>query len=62
MLGIPVVLLKRTVTGVEAEWKWGALLREAAVEVGVKVPLTRTPLACAIWKERQRVRQRMLWI
>ncbi len=44
---MPVVSLKRTVTGVEAELKWGALLREAAVEVGVKVPLTIKPLACA---------------
>ena len=42
---MPVELEKRTSTGVEALLKWGAVEREAASEVGVKVPLVRRPLA-----------------
>ena len=45
--GIPVLLLKRTETGVDGAWKCGALESFAASEVGVKVPVRRTPFACA---------------
>ena len=42
---MPVEFEKRTMIGVELLLKCGALLREAASEVGVKVPLRRIPLA-----------------
>ena len=45
--GIPVLLLKRTETGVDGAWKCGALESVAASVVGVKVPVRRTPFACA---------------
>ena len=47
MTGMPVELEKRIVKGVEAEVKCGAVERvEASVE-GVKVPVSRRPLAWA---------------
>ena len=47
MLGMPVELEKRTMRGVEGLWKWGAVESEAASAVGVKVPVTSCPFACA---------------
>lgn len=48
MFGIPVELENRTMTGVDALLKCGAEEREAASEVGVKVPFVRRPVACAV--------------
>jgi hypothetical protein len=47
MLGSPVVLEKRTVTGVEGLLKWTAVDSFEASAEGVKTPLTNPPLACA---------------
>lgn len=43
--GIPVDEEKRTVIGVDGAEKWGAEEREAAVGVGMKVPVSMIPLA-----------------
>src|SRR5277367_2440867 len=45
--GMPVELEKRTETGVDGRFKWGALLSVAASAVGVNVPFSMMPLACA---------------
>lgn len=45
--GMPVEEEKRTVMGVEGELKCGAVVMDAAVGVGVKVPLRRWPRAWA---------------
>ena len=45
MTGMPVELEKRTVTGVDGRFKWGALLSEAASGVGVNDPFNMMPLA-----------------
>lgn len=45
---MPVEFEKRTITGVELLLKCGPELREPASAVGVNVPLTRIPLACAM--------------
>lgn len=47
IVGIPVESEKRPVTGVDGAFKWGAEDREAASGVGLNVPLSRMPLACA---------------
>lgn len=48
MLGMPVELEKRTMRGVEGLLKWGAVENDAASGVGVKVPVTSRPFACAV--------------
>ena len=48
--GSPVELLKRTIRGVVGWLKCGALERDAAVAVGVKVPVRRRPCA---WLARE---------
>ena len=45
--GIPVEFENRTITGVDALLKCGAVERDAASDVGVKVPLVKRPVACA---------------
>src|SRR5271165_5686597 len=45
--GTPVEFEKRTVTGVDALFKWAARVREAAPGEGVKVPVSMAPLAWA---------------
>jgi len=45
--GIPVEFEKRPITGVDGAFRWGAEDKEAASGVGLKVPLSRIPLACA---------------
>src|SRR5580704_7237258 len=45
--GTPVEFEKRTVTGVDALFKWAARDREAASGEGVKVPVSMAPLAWA---------------
>lgn len=45
--GIPVELEKRTITGVDGRVMCGALLRDSASGSGVKVPVSKTPRACA---------------
>lgn len=42
-----MLLLKRIVIGVDELWKCGALERAFASAVGVNVPLSICPLACA---------------
>ncbi len=45
--GTPVEFEKRTVTGVDSRFRWGARVREAAAGEGVKLPFSRAPLAWA---------------
>jgi hypothetical protein len=47
ILGIPVLLEKRTVRGVDGDEKCGAVERVDASVVGVKVPVRMAPFACA---------------
>jgi hypothetical protein len=47
MLGIPVLLEKRIVRGVDGDEKCGAVERVDASVVGVKVPVRMAPFACA---------------
>lgn len=45
ILGKPVEEEKRTVIGVEELLKCGAVVRDGAVALGVKVPVKRCPFA-----------------
>ena len=48
ILGKPVEEEKRTVIGVEELLKCGAVVRDGAVVLGVKVPVKRCPFAWAV--------------
>ena len=47
IVGMPVESLKRAVTGTEGPAKWGAVESSFAAVVGVKLPVSSWPLACA---------------
>jgi hypothetical protein len=47
MIGIPVELENRAVTGVEGRVMCGALVKAAAPGAGVNVPVSMEPFACA---------------